>query len=67
MVEYETQVMRPADGRVASLPRPAVKLAHRLAQLANSQPIVNARIVIQDGEWHLYVERPEKLGEIDMT
>lgn len=54
------------DGRVADLPRPAVNLAARIAQLAGERRdgVVEARILIIGSRWFLRVEgdKVEELG-----
>lgn len=46
-----------------NLPRPAVKMAYRLAQLARASELVTAQVIIVDGAWFLqYNGRNERLG-----
>jgi hypothetical protein len=64
-IKYDIKPILPnTDGRTDSLPRPAVNLAQRLAQLANEEDVVIARVVIARGEWSLFIEgnNMERLG-----
>lgn len=62
--EYETQVMRPESGRGDALPRPAVRLGQRLAQLSNGQNTIDVRVIIISGTWFLVMPdgQSERLG-----
>lgn len=64
-LEYETQVVKPADGRTASLPKPAINLAQRLTQMANDDGAISVQVIIIDGAWHLILPagHTERLGE----
>lgn len=62
---YDIKPVLPSrsDGRASHLPRPAVNLAQRLAQLSNDSDFVLAHVVISKGEWNLQVDgKNEKLG-----
>lgn len=63
-VKYEIKPLLPDDGRVESLPRPAVNLAQRLVQLSNHDDIVIAQVIIVHGHWSLQVDgKKERLGD----
>lgn len=63
-IKYDTETTPPEpDGRADYLPRPAVNLAQRLAQLARDSDFVLAHVVISKGEWNLQIEcQNERLG-----
>ena len=54
------------DGRLANLPRPAVNMASRVAQLARQRrgQLVEVRVLIMEGQWFLLVDgHTERLGK----
>jgi hypothetical protein len=63
-LKYEIKPILPdTDGRIESLPRPAVNLAQRLTQLANHDDVVIAQVIISQGNWTLQVDgRKERMG-----
>jgi hypothetical protein len=70
-IKYEIKPVLPStDGRPDNLPRPALKLARRMLQLAAvGDAIHTVQIAFLKGEWIITVNngKVERLGNIDQT